>query len=80
MGKKFYLKIESLTKVGVTRNNMLIDYSLPLPEILKYRKSDSETYMEYFLRKLYVKLFSNSLMNNQRLLPELSIHSLGIKK
>ena len=30
--------------------------------------------------RTYVKLFSNSLMNNQRLLPELSIHSLGIKK
>ena len=72
--------IESLTKIGVTRKNILIDYSLPLPEILKYTKNDSETFVAYFLRKVYVKLFSNSFMNNQRLLPELSIHSLGIKK
>jgi len=71
--------IDQRTKIGITRQNKLIDYSLPLPELLKYSKEKTETSVEFFLRKLYRKIFHKGLLNNQRLMPEISIHSIGNK-
>ena len=67
------------TKIGITRQGKLIDYTLPFPELRKYVKDENETSLSFFFRKLHRKLFSNGLLNNQRLLPEMSIHSIGKK-
>ena len=67
------------TKIGITRQGKLIDYSLPFPELRKYVKDENETSLSFFFRRLHRKLFSNGLLNNQRLLPEMSIHSIGKK-
>ena len=71
---------EDRTKIGITRQGKLIDYALPLPELRKYKKSFQESSVAFFFRKLIRKLFSSSLLNNQRLLPEMSIHSVGKKE
>ena len=67
------------TKIGITREGKLIDYTLPFPELRKYVKDENETSLSFFFRRLHRKLFSNGLLNNQRLLPEMSIHSIGRK-
>jgi len=80
--KLLFDKIDFLdhrTKIGITRQNKLIDYSVPLPELLKYSKEKTETSVAFFLRKLYRKIFHKGLLNNQRLMPEISIHSIGHK-
>ena len=70
---------DSRTKIGITRQGKLIDYSLPFPELRKYKKYYNETSLGFFFRKLQRKIFSNDLLGNQRLLPEMSIHSIGKK-
>ena len=59
--------------------NILIDYSLPFPELLKYHKQKEESLFTFFIRKVFRKTFAVALLNNQRLIPEISIHSIGIK-
>ena len=71
--------IDDRTKIGITRQGKLIDYSIPFPELRKYKKYDKETSFGFFFRRFHRKLFSNDLLNNQRLLPEMSIHSIGRK-
>ncbi len=67
------------TKIGITRQGKLIDYNLPFPELRKYVKNENETSISFFFRRLHRKLFSNELLNNQRLLPEMSVYSIGKK-
>lgn len=67
------------TKIGITRQGKLIDYNLPFPELRKYVKNENETSMSFFFRRMHRKLFSNELLNNQRLLPEMSVYSIGKK-
>ena len=71
--------IDSKTKVGITRQNLLLNYSIPFPEILKYQKHYKENYIAFFLRKIIRKLFPDSFLNIFRLLPEISIFSIGLK-
>jgi len=71
--------LDQRTKIGITRQNKLIDYSLTLPELLKYSKEKNETSVAFFFRKLYRKFFHKGLLNNQRLIPEISVHSIGNK-
>mgnify|MGYP006088428661 CR=1 FL=1 len=70
---------DTKTKIGLTRKNILINLTYPLPELSKFNKAKSETYIEFIIRKIYCKIFINTMLNHPRLLPEISIFSISRK-
>ena len=70
---------DSKTKIGITRNNKLIDFKYPFPELLKYYKEPNESLISFFSRKIIRKYFFSELLNLPRLMPEISIFSFARK-
>ena len=67
-------------KIGITRENKLININFPHPELNKYKQQEDESFIGYIIRKIHRKLFTVGLLNLPRLLPELSIFSIAFKK
>ena len=67
-------------KIGITRENKLINIVFPHPELKKSKQQEDESLIGYIIRKIHRKLFTVGLLNLPRLLPELSIFSIAFKK
>ena len=70
---------DTKAKIGLTRQNILINLTYPLPEFSKYERANNESYMEFIIRKIFRRIFVNSMLNIPRLLPEISIFSISRK-
>lgn len=74
------LKFDDIkTKIGLTRQNVLLDMTYPFPELSKYKKQHNESSIEFIIRKLFRRIFFHSMINLPRLLPEISIFSISTK-
>ena len=74
------LKFDDIkTKIGLTRQNVLLDMTYPFPELSKYKKQHNESSIEFIIRKLFRRIFFHSMINLPRLFPEISIFSISTK-
>ena len=74
------LKFDGIkTKIGLTRQNVLLDMTYPFPELSKYKKQHNESSIEFIIRKLFRRIFFHSMINLPRLFPEISIFSISTK-
>ena len=66
-------------RIGMSRKDKLYPLEYPFPEIHRYIRYKDESWTEFLFRRLYMKIFSTGFLGVYRLLPEISIFSIGKK-